>query len=204
MAILVSLVCSISFGFKEPADLDYESLAALSDDDFLQEASWIDDLRVHGGVSYVSSYVDFRNPAGERSQGAMRGVSFNVGIDLFSKYWIAEGVLINYPQSSLNNSQISSNGFSLRLLYETPLVKKLTLRAGAGIANRGINIKAKPGSTPFLDHSYTSGATALFAGVDYWASDMISAGVELGHHMPMENNDHPTSFDLAVRLGGHF
>ena len=165
-----------------------------------EEPSVLDECRIHGGLSLMNSFQDFAVSQGIRERGGIKGFQLNLGIDLFSIHWIAEGDLLYFPESQVGSTRLSSNSFELRFLYDTPIFEAVTVHLGAGIGNRTYNIK----NDLYPSRSFGSGATVLVTGIDYWANADISAGVELSNHLPLANGDDPSSVDLGIRLNGHF
>jgi opacity protein-like surface antigen len=180
------------------------SIASQSVDD----TSAFDECRIHGGVSLINSFQDYSIAAGIRERGGIRGFDLNLGIDLFSPHWIAEGEIIALPESQINDTRLSSNGFELRMLYDTNIIESVTVHGGVGIASRSYHIKtlarADLSGVQAGERSFASGATVLVGGADYWPSQEISIGIEVSNHIPMANGDDPTSIDMGIKLNGHF
>jgi hypothetical protein len=161
--------------------------------------SMFDDVRLHAGAAYISSFQDVPVGGGNRARGGLRGAQFNFGIDLFSQYWILQGNLFSLPQTTFDQAQVSENGFELRQVFETSILESVTFHGGLGIEDRNYSIKSQNG-----DNSMSSGAWVSTAGVDYWPAPFISSGIELSAHLPLANGDDPSSYDLGVRVSGHF
>ena len=184
-------------------ELSYPTQKKAVDDDY----SIFDDVRLHAGAAFINSFQDYLIAPGVRERGGVRGVQINFGVDLFSEHWIVEGDLVSIPQSPIDDTTISENGFELRLNYETPILEGVTVHAGAGVASRNYNIttSARPaGGVTAGSSSFSSGASVIEGGADYWVSGQLSAGLELGTHIPMANGTDPSSVDLAIRVNGHF
>jgi hypothetical protein len=161
--------------------------------------SIFDEVRLHAGAAFLNSYQNVPIGQGQRATGGARGMQFNFGVDLFNPKWILQGSLFSLPQQNINGAQISSNGFELSCLFETPIFEEITMHGGLGIEDRNYGIKSFLG-----DNSMTSGAYVLSTGVDYWPAPYISMGLEVSGHLPMASGDDPNSVDLGVRLNGHF
>jgi opacity protein-like surface antigen len=171
------------------------------------EDSVFDDVRLHAGVAYLTSFQDVPTGNGTRERGGLNGFDLNFGIDLFSPNWIAEGHVMNFPEASIGSSRVSSNGFELRILYDTPIAEGLTVHGGAGIASRSFNIKTTTVSnnlTRRFDKNIQAGATSLVGGLDYWPSGQLSIGAEVSNHFPMTSDQDPNTMELAIKLNGHF
>jgi hypothetical protein len=161
--------------------------------------STFDEVRIHLGVSLLQSYQTLTVSPGHEIEGGIRGFQLGLGIDLFSPHWIAQGLLVNYPTASIEDSTLSSSAFELRLLYDYPVLVGVTLHGGAGIGNRFYSVKS-----PVNEGSFNSGAVSFVAGVEYWPTGEISGGIDLSHHMPMASGQDPSSYDLAIQISGHF
>lgn len=170
-------------------------------------SSIFDDVRLHAGAAFIDSFQDFKIAPGIRQRGAVSGAQLNFGVDLFDTHWIVEGDLVNIPQTAVGDTRLSTNGFELRLLYETAILEGVTVHAAAGVASRNYDIitaARTDGSVSSGEQTFSSGATVLAAGIDYWVSGQMSAGIEFDNHLPMASGDDPSSIDIAVRLNGHF
>ncbi|MCC6278566.1 MAG: hypothetical protein IT289_11690 [Oligoflexia bacterium] len=173
-----------------------------SDDDL----SIFDDVRLHAGVAYLTSFQEIPLGPGVRERGGINGFDLNFGIDLFSQHWIAEGHVMNFPETSLGDSRVSSNGFGLRILYDTAVAEGLTVHGGVGVASRAFNIKSTS-KTPLnrrFDRTFQTGSTVLVGGIDYWPTGQLSFGLEISNHLPMASDQDPNSLELAIKLNGHF
>jgi opacity protein-like surface antigen len=169
--------------------------------------SVFDEVRIHAGAAFVNSFQDYVIAPGIRERGGIKGFDLNFGVDLFSEHWQAEGHLVNFPETGVSDTRISSNGFELRLIYDTAIFEGITVHGGAGVANRSYTIKTstRPDHSVLRgENSFSSGASVLTAGLDYWPNGQISAGLELSNHLPMASGDDPTSMDLAIKVNGHF
>ncbi len=171
------------------------------------ETSIFDETRIHGGVALLQSYQDFMIAPGMRERGGIRGFELSLGVDLFSQNWIAEGVVMSFPEASIADTTMSANAFELRMLYEKPIFYGVTVKGGVGLGSRSYNLKTKARvGTNIIDtdKSFSSGATVFVLGLEYWPSGEVSAGVEVSNHLPMASGDDPSSVDLGIKLSGHF
>lgn len=171
-----------------------------------EEASIFDETRIHLGVSLIQSMQDYLIAPGVRERGGLRGFQLALGLDFFSPQWIVEGIIMNFPQNSISDTDVALTGFELRVNYEKPIFYGITVHGGAGVANRVYNVKTqnREGIVVQSDRSFTSGASVLALGLTYWPSGEVSAGVEVTNHLPMARGDDPSSVDLSFKLTGHF
>ena len=202
--LVLGLPC---YGAIYPDTEEYVPIPELTTQKPVDDESVFDDVRLHGDISFLNSYQDIQIAQGIRERGGLKGFALGFGVDLFSQHWIAEGVLVNFPESQLGDARVSSNGFELRLLYDAAIYEGVTLHGGVGVASRNYNVKTanRPdNSVKAGENSFASGATVLVGGIQYWPNAQISAGLELSNHMPLATGDDPSSVDLAIKLGGHF
>ncbi|MDZ4676166.1 MAG: hypothetical protein SGI74_01545 [Oligoflexia bacterium] len=211
--ITVSLVTTstLAFAFEFPDEAPYlpkTSKTKIQRPMVTEDTeSVFDEVRIHAGVAFVNSFQDFAIAPGVRERGGIKGFDLNFGVDLFSDHWLAEGHIINFPESGISDTRISSNGFELRLIYDTAIYEGLTVHGGVGVASRTYSIKTsqRPDKSVLRnDRSFSSGATVLAAGMDYWLNGLFSTGIELGNHIPMASGDDPSSMDLTIKVNGHF
>lgn len=169
--------------------------------------SIFDDVRLHGGISFLSSLQEMQINSDNRIRGGVRGFGITFGVDLFSRNWIAEGVLVNFPESPIDNYRVSSNGFELRLLYSLEMTRNFTATFGPGMASRNFRIiRSGPGLDGIIppEKTFQSGSTVLTAGAHYWPGQEISIGLEAANYMPMAGAEDPSALDLGVNISGHF
>lgn len=215
--MLMSMTFAIqAFGSANPPSTDGEAdekylpipeLSGETQTKVEDDSSIFDDVRLHAGAAFIDSFQSYTIGKGIRQSGALGGIDLNFGVDLFSEHWIVEGDLVNLPQTVIGDTKVSSNGFELRLVYETPILEAVTVHGSAGVASRNYDIvtSARPdGSVVAGEKTFASGATVLGAGIDYWLSGQFSAGVQFDDHMPMASGDDPSSLDMSIRLNGHF
>lgn len=75
-----------------------------------------DELQIHFSLGYIQSVDTFK--VNDHSMSRVDdGLQLGVGIDLFSKNWLAEGLLKNYGRSTQNDVKISLREFDLRLSF---------------------------------------------------------------------------------------
>jgi hypothetical protein len=210
-SILVLLLISSAQGFASVSDSSTSSeggseehYAPIPELNYVapkavNNSSMFDEVRLHAGAAFIDSFQNIGIGNGQRVSGGVQGAEVNFGADLFSQNWILEGALFSIPQTTLGTAQISSNGFELRLVYETAIFEGVTIRGDLGIADRNYGVKSSNG-----DNSLTSGATVVGFGMDYWPVAYLSLGLGISDHIAMSNGDDPSSIDLAIKVNGHF
>jgi hypothetical protein len=180
---------------------DYEGYTGIPELDYpADDYSIFDEVRLHVGASFLNSLQEIMTSPGSKESVGLRGFDLNFGVDLFSINWIAEGHLINFPETSLGDTRVATNGFELRVLYDSAIREGMTLHGAVGLASRAYSVKTfgRP------DTTFSSAASVLAFGGDYWISGQLSAGLELTTHLPMASGDDPSSVDLGIKVNGHF
>jgi len=165
------------------------------------EYSALDDIRIHGGFALINSLQQVPVDGEHLSTASSRGIQANLGIDLFSPNWIAEGSVLNYPETRQDNFTVASNGFELKIFYTGAIIERVTLHGGPGISSRNFTIKTDSSSA---SRSVSAANTVLAFGADYWVSGHLSIGLEGSARMPMVSANDPQSTDFAIRIDGHF
>lgn len=75
-----------------------------------------EELQIHLSLGFVQNLDNL--VVEDKSLSRMEdGVQLGVGIDLFSKEWVAEGLLKNFGRSTQDDTRISLREFDLRLSY---------------------------------------------------------------------------------------
>lgn len=177
-------------GYTGIAELDYPA----------DDHSIFDEVRLHVGAAFLTSLQNFDSYPGNRESAGLRGFDLNFGADLFSANWMAEGHLINFPETSVGSSKLAANGFELRVVYDSAIYEAVTLHLGVGIASRSYTIKTQGRR----DSTFSSAASVIAVGSDYWLSGQFSAGAEVTAHTPLVSGDDPSSLDLGLKVSGHF
>ena len=167
------------------------------DDDY----SPLDDIRIHGGVALINSIQQVPVNGSALSTASTHGIQANLGIDLFSPNWIAEGSVLNYPETRQDDFSVASNAFELKIFYTAPIFERITLHGGPGVSSRNFTIRADSSAS---DRSISTANTVLAIGANYWVSGHLSIGLEGTARMPMISATDPQSNDFSVRIDGHF
>lgn len=171
------------------------------------EPSLFEENRLHVGAALVHSFQDYQIAPGTRERGGLRGFELSLGLDLFSQNWIAQAIVSNFPDTAISDTNLATNGFELRLIYERPILYGVTLHGGFGLGNRFYNIKTRQRPNSNISNktqTFQSGATTFAFGADYWPAGEVSAGVEISTRLPMASGDDPSSVDFGIKLSGHF
>ncbi len=124
-------------------EIPYEQLVReLNSKVHQQQRQWVQNtsidpfekLQIHLSLGFIQTVNTLQ--IADRSISRLEdGFQLGAGIDLFSKEWIAEGILKNFGQSTQNESRLALREFDLRLAYlqEAPEHRmKLRLTNGLG------------------------------------------------------------------------
>ncbi len=163
-------------------------------------------VKIHLGVGYVTSLTRVRNVNGQDYRPNLNGFQTSFGIDLLSKYWIAEGTYRSFNETETDQSRFQLQEFDLKLIHRDYLTDGLSYRMGGGIAARYLQSKILNVDTNEITE--TNQNTPAFvgqAGLHYAFSKTISLGAELAFRDSIisESIDQ-RAFDMTIRLDGQF
>ncbi|MEZ4872321.1 MAG: hypothetical protein R2827_08760 [Bdellovibrionales bacterium] len=117
---------------------------------------------IHGGVGFTSSYLSLSpNNDSETITGFHSGIEATIGIDLFSRYWQAEGSVRSFGNETINKNQVSLKEFDLKIVYRDYWARKFFYRFGGGIAARYLKFKEAPQKRSLLLPSIHLGLVPL-------------------------------------------
>jgi len=178
-----------------------------------------DNVQIHVGVGIANSVFTIQHPEGipGSTQANSRGAQINLGIDLFSPNWVAEGGMVNYFESEYSRSKVSGQEFDLKLLYKNQLENAVTFKVGMGLAARYMDVTYKTERAAKNDKGedikiheemkerYTTPTTLAVVGADIYLAKMLSIGGEvLARNTLTNETPDQTSIDFTVRLDAHF
>ncbi len=192
-----------------------------------------ENIKIHTGVGLTNSTFSLHHPNGDSTFASQRGIQVSLGIDLFSKNWLAEGTFRNFGDSRYENANIGMKEFDLKLLYQSRLASAWAYRIGGGIAARymNINYSGKNGEVsreidiPDPDHpgqtikktikeyakqdAYNqqaqTPASVVQAGVLTYVTTGFSVGADASlRNAVIEETPDRMAFDITLRLDGHF
>jgi opacity protein-like surface antigen len=156
---------------------------------------------MHGGIGYISTMQNVNLPGKQGVQLNQSGFQAALGIDLFSKTWMAEGTARNYGDVESHGSQVSLKEFELKLYYRNQFAAPLGLRLGGGLGARYMHIQ----NAGVPDTDYTTPAAVLTAGLDLFVSKKLSLGADLSSRNSLISDTiDKNSLDLTLRMDTHF
>ena len=158
----------------------------------------------HAGVGATSSQVTIRNSENKDIRGFMKGIEINLGIDLFSKNWRAEGSFRNFAEEKLSTNLASLKEFDLKLAYQSIPKKSIVFRAGGGLAARYLTFTENVKGT-LIRTEYTTPSSLIYLGMGSLISPAISIGAEVAFRSAMiDETADRSSLDASVRIDAKF
>lgn len=209
LILILSLTLVQTPGFATENLSGYEEILRelkLSEKTSLDEMNPLkeDPIRIHGSVGVVAGRVGLSVPAGLSSSQSLQGVEAVMGIDLFSKRWLAEGALRSFEAEPYSSTELSMREFDLRVIHQIPLMKTIEVRWGLGMAARYLNF-SETLSNYQLKNEYSTPASILLTGLRFHFNHVIgiSADASLRSRLVNDTID-KGSFDTSIRLTGSF
>lgn len=168
-----------------------------------QAAFGLGDVRLHVAVGAVTSQAKFRSGNGVRTSASLQGAEAVVGIDLFSREWLAEGAIRSFHREKFMSTDIALREFDLRLVHEAKISERTKLRFGGGVAARYLSFGVAP--SPTVANEQTTPALVALAGIKYrlFSSFELSSDLSYRSSMVSDTIDR-RSLDGAIRIGGSF
>lgn len=157
------------------------------------------DIQIHAGYAWVgtSSQVKYD---GHSEMFFQNGMQLNLGIDLFSYNWLAEGSYKNFGTQSTASKKTSLREFDLKVIYRDHITERLDYRLGAGLSTRYLKFKNSK-----INKSETTPFSLLSAGIESHLSKNMSLGLEssIKTSMLSESID-KNAIDLSFKLEASF
>lgn len=161
----------------------------------------LSNVMIHGGVALSSSHLSLNLPTGAKDSGFLQGFEASLGIDLFSKYWLAEGAVRSFSSGHFGTSEVDLQEFDLRIVHRSYFGRYFRIRAGFGLAARYLNYKASGEAS----RDYTTPSSIFLIGAVGQITRNFSVGAELTARNSMVGDTiDDQAFDAAIKLGTHF
>jgi hypothetical protein len=187
--------------------LDYDTLIrklSHGGEDEVTTEDPFDNVKIHAGVGFVNSIFTVNHINGDKTYGAQRGIQVSLGIDLFSKFWQAEGTFRNFGETKYENASISTKEFDLKLLYQSRFSPSWAFRMGGGLAARYMNIDYF-GQEGAYSKQYQTPASLIQGGLLTYLTNNLSIGADASlRNALIDETPDRTAFDFTLRLDGHF
>lgn len=177
--------------------LSERTSAAAARQDFTQAP-----VRIHGSVGFVAGRLNLAPPTGLSRSQSLQGAEVVLGIDLFSEQWIAEGAVRSFESEPYTSTNLSLREFDLRIVHQTPILNRIDIRWGAGMAARYLNFSQ---ALPQLRSEYSTPASLFILGLRGEVNQVIALSLDASLRSRMvDDTIDKGSFDAALRLTGSF
>lgn len=193
--------------YDEEEGWDYDSLIKKLSSPEVSSTSYKDpfeDVKIHAGVGFTNTISTLYYSNGDKTNTAQRGVQVSLGIDLFSKTWLAEGTFRNFGETKYDNSFVSLKEFDLKLIYQTRFAPTWGFRLGGGLAARYLDVNYV-GSEGKFSEQYDIPASVIQTGLMTYLTKGLSLGTDISlRNALIDETPEKTAFDFTLRLDGHF
>lgn len=156
-------------------------------------------LVIHLGAGVTTSMATI-TPKNSTIYASQRAVQASIGIDLFSRHWLAEGAFLNFIDRQYDDYQIRIKEFDLKIVFHNRLDGMIGYRIGGGLGSRYLTLGTAAG-----EENFTTPFSVISAGLESYLIRNFSLGVEVAtrNTMTYETPDH-SALDLTLRFDGHF
>lgn len=160
-------------------------------------------IRFHAGVSLLTSRVGLNLPDSYPTSRTMQGFEARLGIDLFSRHWIAEGAIRSYDPEKFNNVEMSLKEFDLTVSFRDRLATPIEYTIGAGMTARYLDFI---GSLPQgIAQNNSTPSSVLSGGLIFRFNSALNIGAIASYRNPLiQDTADDGSLDASLRLGGQF
>ena len=206
ISIVVSLTAPFTFASEDIRSYD-QIVRELSGGSVSSKATdaglKFEDIRFHIAVGAIGSRMSLKSDKGMPTTKNMRGAELVVGIDLFTRDWLAEGAIRTYTRQEFMETDVSLREFDMRLVHEHSMSRQSIIRAGAGIATRYLNFGASPAIG--VSRSQTTPAMLALLGYKHNIVNNLMVSADLGYRSSfVDDTDDEGSVDASLRIGGTF
>jgi hypothetical protein len=160
-------------------------------------------IRFHAGVGLLTSRVGLNLPNNYPSSRTLQGFEARLGIDLFSRHWIAEGAIRAYDPEIFSNVEMSLKEFDLTVSFRDRLAAPIEYTIGAGMTARYLDFI---GNIPegVSQHNSTP-SSVLNGGLIFRFNSALNIGAIASYRNPLiQDTADDGSLDASLRLGGQF
>lgn len=168
------------------------------------DADW-EDVAIHGGIGFATSYVTVVSPDGSRGSGLLKGLQLNFGVNLFTRSVRAEGAFSSYQQEELDhNLKADLKEFELRLIYLPLAQEGINLRLGFGLAARYMGLDSNL-SSGWANYRASTPSSFLLLGFERKLSKNLAMGPDISYRSAVVSDTFDKSaWDASFRLNATF
>jgi hypothetical protein len=208
--IIFSILLSLAFVQARASD-DYSSY-----DDIIRELrgaevtasapardSGFDAIRIHAGAGFVTSRANLKTPGGLPDSASFNGAEVFMGVDLFSRYWQAEGALRSFNPEDFSKTTIALREFDLKITHRDYFSRSFFWRAGAGMTARYLSFARR--LEGLENANYTTPASLFLLGVGTQLTANFSFGAEINYRAALITDTiERSAVDGNLRMTGTF
>jgi hypothetical protein len=206
-ALFFTLVNIGTLAWAEESEYDevsYDSLVSELTQTNMQRSerqiSPFDEVRIHTGVSLVTAMTNIAI-GNEQLTAINSGMQLSLGIDLFSKYWIAEGSLRSFDDYKDSKQTITLKEFDIKFLHSVP-VSLYNVYGGLGLSARYLYLHNNETN---VQTDYSTPASVVFLGFNKELSKSVSFGAECSRRATLiSDTPDKTAYDLSLRMNAYF
>ena len=156
-----------------------------------------DSIMIHAGFGLISGVNSISD-----SYKYQNGFQLSLGIDLFSPFWAAEGVIRNFGTARSGTESRTIKEFDLKVLHKQKVSGQIGFRVGAGLGTRYLKLNDDANNVAIND---TTPTALFFGGLDGYVSKNFSLGIEVGaRNSLVSNTADKNSLDATVRMDTYF
>lgn len=162
-------------------------------------------IKLHAGVGLATSYVFVSPTQRSRVYGFLRGFEANLGIDLFSNRWMAEGSFRSFGTEEFRKGEeVSLKEFDLKLVYQNRLSQKMGFKFATGLASRYLEYAYQTPENR-IQEKHSTPSAILGTGLKAFVTPAISLGADVGYRWAMiDDTIDESAIDAALRLDARF
>jgi hypothetical protein len=210
--VLITAVSTNVWAADDDSYTSYDSIvnelkASSNDAPVIKETDDLDwqEVALHAGIGIATSWVSLTSPSGVTGMGLLKGLEFNVGMNLFTRQLRAEGVFRNYAQEDLDsNLNAGLQEFELRLIYLPRLQDNTVLRFGVGLAARYMSIDSQVNGQ-WTNYQASTPSSLFLVGFERKISPAISLGPDVSYRSAVVSDTFDKSaWNASFRLNATF
>ena len=172
------------------------------------EQSPLDTSEIHVGAGLANEFSTMVIPNGRRMPINQKGIQAALGIDLFSKYWLAEGTTRSFADQTNDRARVQLQEFDLKVYNKGQLTNVFGYRAGLGLSGRYLTITEGPDAgegSSGRTFKYVTPSSVFVAGLEARFNSFLSVGSDVSYRSALiADTIDQNSFDFVVRVDAHF
>lgn len=159
-----------------------------------------DEIAIHFGFGVAASYTRFVDSQAINSSGFLNGLELNVGLDLFSPQWVAQGTFRDYGKTKLGQTQVGLQEYDLCVLYRPQFATSSRFVLGLGVAARYLTLTS--GDASFR---YSTPASLFILGFETSVAKGILLSPQISYRSTMvEDSPDRYAMNTSLTLGLQF